>query len=141
MPDFARTLKSEISRIAKKVARQEVESTRKASGAHRREIAELKREVAGLKREMSRLLKAAKVPAANPSTDAKRKVKFVPAGLRSHRAKLGISAEQYGKLIGASGQSVYKWEREKATPRQRQLAAIAKVRSIGKREALQMLAN
>jgi DNA-binding transcriptional regulator YiaG len=42
-------------------------------------------------------------------------------------------------LIGASGQSVYKWEEGKSRPRQKNLTAIAAIRSIGKKEALARL--
>ena len=38
------------------------------------------------------------------------------------------------RLLGVSGQSVYKWELGKARPRARQLEAIAALRGVGKRE-------
>jgi len=43
--------------------------------------------------------------------------RFVPNGIRSHRARLGLSAEDYGRLVGASAQTIYNWERETSTPR------------------------
>jgi transcriptional regulator with XRE-family HTH domain len=42
-------------------------------------------------------------------------------------------------LIGVSMQSVYNWERKKATPRKEQLAAIASLRGIGKKAVLQRM--
>ena len=37
-------------------------------------------------------------------------LRFSAKGLKSKRQTLGISAEQMGLLLGATGQSVYKWE-------------------------------
>ena len=60
--------------------------------------------------------------------------RFVPKGLRSHRARLGLSAEDYGRLAGVSAQTIYSWERETSTPRAEQRASLAAVRGLGKRE-------
>ena len=55
------------------------------------------------------------------------------------RARLGLSAADFGRLVSASGQSIYNWEAGKASPRATQQAAIAAVRGIGKREAAKRL--
>jgi transcriptional regulator with XRE-family HTH domain len=52
---------------------------------------------------------------------------------------LGLSAVDLARLLGVSMQSVYNWEHKKATPRKEQVAAIAALRSIGKKEAHQRL--
>ncbi len=59
----------------------------------------------------------------------------------SLRARLGLSAAEFGRLIGASGQSVYNWETGKAVPRASQRAALAAIRGMGKREAGKRLAE
>jgi len=46
-----------------------------------------------------------------------------------------------GTLLGVSAQSIYHWETGKTKPRQSQLAAIAAVRKMGKREAMAQLAK
>ena len=51
------------------------------------------------------------------------------------RERLGLSAEDFGKLLGVSAQSIYNWEHEKARPRAEQLGKVATLRGIGKREA------
>lgn len=63
------------------------------------------------------------------------RLRFSAKGLRSHRKRLGISAADYGRLIGVTGQTIYKWERGSARPRKRQLAGLAELRDAGKREA------
>jgi DNA-binding transcriptional regulator YiaG len=44
-----------------------------------------------------------------------------------------------GKLFGASGQSVYKWERGEARPRAANLPGIAAVRKLGRKDVVQIL--
>jgi hypothetical protein len=44
-----------------------------------------------------------------------------------------------GKLFGASGQSVYKWESGEARPRAANLPGIAAVRKLGRKDVVQIL--
>ena len=71
---------------------------------------------------------------ASTATDAAQ-ARFVPKGLRSHRARLGLSADEYGRLVGVSAQTIYSWEGETSTPRAALRASLAAVRGLGKREA------
>lgn len=61
-------------------------------------------------------------------------LRFRPAGMAANRKRLGLSAADFGLLVGATGQSVYSWEQGKSKPRGKHLAAIAALRGIGKRE-------
>ena len=49
------------------------------------------------------------------------KVRFVAKGLKSQRDRLGLSAAEFGKLIGVSAQSVYNWEGGQTRPRDEQM--------------------
>jgi DNA-binding transcriptional regulator YiaG len=51
------------------------------------------------------------------------------------RARLGLSAKDFGRLVGVAGLTIYSWESGKSRPRQKQLAGLAAVRHLGKREA------
>ena len=103
-------------------------------------FAELKRQVASLQRDLKSSSKPAKVrePEGDASPGSQR---FSAKGLKSLRAKLGLSAAEFGQLVGASGQSIYKWEAGKAVPRASQRAALVAMRGIGKREAAKRLAS
>ena len=140
MPDIGAVMKAEISRLSRKEARRAVESSNKASAQHRRQIAELNRTVRQLAQEVARLRRnvGRDTPAAPAGDDAPR-LRFVAKGFRAHRAKLGLSAADYGRLLGVSAQSVYNWERSAAVPRREQLVRIAALRGIGKREAASRL--
>lgn len=143
MPNIASLFKSEIARVARKEVRGETEALRKAVTAYRSEIAALKRRTQALEQALRRLSKAqAKAaPEAGDADDVGPKLRFSAKGLASHREKLGLSAHDCGLLLGATGQSVYKWESGKARPRARHLPAIAALRTMGKREAAARLAE
>jgi DNA-binding transcriptional regulator YiaG len=135
MPNIGALLKSEITRLARKEIRGEVASLRKAGAGYRRDIAALKRQIADLQRSANRRSRRAESADSTQST----KMRFSAKGMKSHRAKLGISAGDYGRLAGVSAQSIYNYETGKATPRQAQVAALLAVRSLGKREAMARL--
>lgn len=138
MPNLSTILKGEITRLARKEIKAAVDPVRKASAGQRREIAELKRQVAALQRDLKAALKPSKVLKQEGEASASKR--FSAKGMKSLRAKLGLSAGDFGLLVGASGQSIYKWETGKAVPRASQLPALASVRGIGKREAAKRLA-
>jgi DNA-binding transcriptional regulator YiaG len=140
MSNIASVLKSEISRVAKREIRAELQSLKKSSARHRADIAALKRNIESLERQVRNATKqrgAAGRPAADAGEEPKRR--FSAKRLASHRAKLGLSAENYGRLCGVSGQTIYHWEREKSRPQAAQLQALAQIRAIGIREALARL--
>lgn len=143
MPNVGSLLKSEILRICRKETRQQIESIRKASAAYRREIAALKRKVVVLERQGASLAKQATRSVGGPATggvqSADRPMRFVAKGLRSLRARLGLSAADLGKLLNISGQTIYHWEQGKTSPAKAQLAALASIRGMGKREARERL--
>jgi DNA-binding transcriptional regulator YiaG len=143
MPNIASLLKSEISRVARKEVRAQTQGTKKAVGQYRSDIAALKRQVKVLETQLRQLRKTStRGGAAAEAEDAgERKLRFSAKGFGEQRKRLGLSAAACGALVGASGQSVYKWEQGKARPRAKHLAAIASLRTMGKREAAAKLAE
>jgi DNA-binding transcriptional regulator YiaG len=138
MPNLSAVLKSEITRLARKEIKGACDPLRKANAGYRREIAELKRQVAALQKRLGAASGVARRAEASEDTP-KTATRFVPKGVKSLRARLGLSASEFGRLVGASGQSIYNWEAGKAVPRGPQQAALAAVRGIGKREAARRL--
>ena len=136
MPNIGSVLKQEITRLSRREARGEVESTRRASAHYRKEIAELKRKVTALEQKVALLSRRTlDRPAAPASAAQDRQLRYSAKGLQSQRRRLGFSASDYGRLLGVSAQSIYNWEQGSAVPRGEQLAKLAALRDIGKREA------
>ena len=76
---------------------------------------------------------------APPKASAAEGVRFAARWVKADRERLGLSAKDYGLLVGVAGLTIYNWEKGKSKPRDKQLAAWAKVRGIGKREAWRRL--
>lgn len=142
MSNFASQLKAEITRLAKKESRQETAAIKKASAHHRSDIAALKRRVAELESLVGKLTKGAKksTKAVKPVANDE-KLRWRVPGFISLRKNLGLSADQMGKLVGVTGQSIYKWEQGKSRPRPEQLRAIAAVRKMSKRNVAEILGD
>ncbi len=143
MPDFASVLRSEISRLARKETRQVVEPLKKQNAELRRTVSALKKEVTALRQQVGflqnqekRRLEAA--PAKSPHKPGKA-IRFAPRWVQADRKRLGLSAKDYGALVGVSALTVYSWEAGKAKPRREKLEAWAGVRAMGKREAKRRL--
>ena len=135
MPNLASALKDEISRLARKEVKSQTGVTKRAATQHRRDIAELKRLVKDLSRRIGFLESQEKKRVSRRTPEAPSgQVRFSPGWLKAHRERLGISAADYGRLVGASALSIYNWESGKAKPRQEAQAALASVRGLGKRE-------
>lgn len=133
MANIAVALRTEIARLAKKEARQLVDPTRKAASAARREIAALKRRLEVLERALSAARKRdgrSQVP-----SDSSVPMRFRAQGVRAHRQRLGLSAEDFGRLLGVSSQTIYNWEQGKGRPSKTKLAELSRVRALGKRAA------
>ena len=136
MPNIGTVLREEISRLSRRESRSQFNATKKATAQHRGDIAALKRQVVQLQRQVTLLSrKILGAPPASSSGPAAKRVRFAAKGLRSQRNRLGLSQADLGTLLGVSVQSIYNWESGSARPRDEQLAKLAALRGIGKREA------
>ena len=163
MASLANTLKEEISTLARREVRRQTAPADKAMARCARDIAALKREIQALEHDLASLgtpqpgptvSKKKKSGRASPNRRAARKVsatsasakpsprsQFSGEALKAHRERLGLSADNYGKLLGASGLSIYNWEQGKTRPRKSSVDAWTAIRRIGKREAARRLAS
>ncbi|MEP6791541.1 MAG: helix-turn-helix transcriptional regulator [Ramlibacter sp.] len=137
MPNIASVLKDEIARVARKENRGETQGLKKASAQYRSDIAALKRRVQALEQMVRRLGKAGarKSTAALAQEESGTALRFSAKGLAAQRRRLGLSAAAVATLLGVSGQSVYKWEDGKTRPRASQIAAIATLRKMSRKQA------
>jgi DNA-binding transcriptional regulator YiaG len=139
MPNIAQLLKAEIARVARKQVRADTLALKRALSHQRSEIAALKRELAALAKALRQARRQTSKTTPTTEAEAPAALRFNAKGLASHRRRLALSAADFGRLIGTSGQSVYLWESGRARPRASHLSAIAAVRAMGKREAAQRL--
>jgi DNA-binding transcriptional regulator YiaG len=143
MANIAVVLRDEIRRLARKEIRAMVGSTQKAVAQYRKEIANLKRQLGQQEKNVAQLRKQLSERQVSPATEVEssESLRFSARSVRAQRRRLGLSAADYGRLVGVSALTIYNWESGKSRPRQAQFAAVVAVRGIGKREAAERLAS
>lgn len=129
---------------------------KKAMRAQKAENSALTKKVAELERTITKLSKrgaeataqrATAVTAAVKATDGQApemamiRASFSADGFAKLRKSWTLSAQAMGALIGASGQSVYKWETKGVMPRDKQLASIWEIKDLSKEQAMARLAQ
>ena len=116
MPNIAAVLKEEIRRLAKKEIKAQVGTTKQAVAKYRSDIAKLKRSLSQQEREIKLLKKQQGQPQAEE--EPSESVRFSARSVKAQRSRLGLSAADYGKLVGVSGLTIYNWEHGKVSSSQ-----------------------
>jgi DNA-binding transcriptional regulator YiaG len=142
MPNIATVLKEEISRVARKQSRADTQALKKSSSQQRADIAALKRKVQELERLVKKVLKASGRSTPKPAEDDSQTVqRYSAKGLAAQRKRLGLSAAETALILGVSSLSIYKWESGATRPRQSHMPAIAKLRTLSKGQAAELLSS
>jgi DNA-binding transcriptional regulator YiaG len=144
MPNIAKVLKDEVSRLTRRETKKALASVSKPAHGLRRMTADLKRRVAGLEKELRSLrrtidgLTKAQPPAAPEAPD---KARITAKGMRSLQRRLRLTGQEFARLLGITAQVVYGWEKASGPLRVRGTtrAAILAIRNIGAREARRRL--
>lgn len=144
MPNIMQVLKSEITRLARKEAKQVVAPVKKASANYRSLIASLRKQIAVLQNEVATLKRSA--PKAEKALAAAQEPAgrfwITGKGVKALRKRLGLTQAQLGKLAGVSVPTVVNWESSKGKAPIRLKAAIARlqaIRGMGKKQATEIL--
>jgi DNA-binding transcriptional regulator YiaG len=134
MTDLANALKAEISRLARKELRAQLEPLKRSTAQSKAQLAVLREEVSALKKQIRSLEKPVRhLTDKSSEVERKSRQRFTAKGFATMRGRLGLSYAEMGRLIGASDQSVRKWEDGAAVPRSKYQQAIFKLRGVGKR--------
>ena len=108
MPNLARVLKEEIQRLARRQMRSPIGSLRSASAQVRRDVAAIKRQLRTLAQSVAFLERQErKRLGQKPFGEEIAGARFSARGLKAHRTRLGLSAKNYGRLVGVAGLTVY----------------------------------
>ena len=143
MPNIMSALKSEISRLSRKEAKQVVAPVQRASANYRGLIAGLRKQLDALQNEVAALRRVA--PKADKAVLAKQAPEgrfwISGKGVKTLRKRLGLTQAQFGKLAGVTPNAVVLWEGKKGKIRLRKVTAgaLQGLRGIGKRQAAEML--
>lgn len=146
MTNFVQAFKDEIRRLARKEARIALSRVRRNSVRVRKAAAELKRRVSALERAnklLSRELVRCSSGSSAVQAPVEAKGRITAKGVRSLRRKLGLTRDEFARLLETTSQSVYLWEKKNGalSLRQGTGARYLALRGIGAREARQRLAE
>src|SRR5271156_6345038 len=101
MPNFATALKQEICRLARREIKAQATPTRQAIVQYRHEIARLKRLLPEQQRRMDLLeQKKSHDPGDESDNGQLTGLRFSTRSVRAQRRRLGLSADEYGRLVG-----------------------------------------
>jgi DNA-binding transcriptional regulator YiaG len=144
MANVAQALKAEIVRISRKEIKASVDSIHKTTIGLKKTVAEFKKRIAALETENKILKSISKKfedqkPEVTP--EVAEKVRFTSKSIVILRNKLGLTQEQFGKIIGVSSQNVHALEHKDGRLKFRAatLANLLSIRGLGKREAKKRL--
>jgi len=142
MGKMEQTLKSEITRLARK----EMRATYPPLA---RDVRRLKRTVSALRKTVAVLVKlraelqAERTAARARLAAAPEEVKVArlsPLLVKKLRRRLGITQGELATLVGVSGSAVGSWEYGKARPEGHNREALVALRKLGRREVRRILA-
>jgi len=143
MDKMEQTLKSEITRLAKKEMRatyvplaRDVRRLKRAVSALRKTVAVLAR--LGAELQAQRTVERAKLAAAPEEVKVAR---ISPGLIKKLRSRLGITQGELAALVGVSTSAVGFWEYGKAKPEGHNREALVALRKLGKREVRGILAG
>ncbi len=129
-------LQSEITRLARKELKKELEPIKRVNAAQRGLIANLRRDVTELQKELARLQRAAdKAPVEIVETKG---FWISGKGVVSLRKRLGLTQAELAVLADVSTQSIVKWEKADGKisfRKQETSACMQQVRALDKRSA------
>ena len=144
MPNIMSALKSEISRLARKEAKQVVAPVKKASANYRGLIAGLRKQVVALQNELAALKRAA--PKAEKVLGAKETPEgrfwITGKGVKALRKRLGLTQARFANLAGVSVPTIVNWEKVEGKVEIRRKATMARLQELkgkGKREVAAMM--
>ena len=144
MSNILSALKSEISRLARKEAKQVVAPVKKASANYRGLIAGLRKQIAALQGKVALLKRSA--PKAENALAAVQEPQgrfwITGKGVKALRKRQGLTQAQFGKLAGVSVPTIVNWEAAKGKApirRKTSIARMQQIRGLRKRQLAEMM--
>jgi len=136
-------LKEEISRLARKEARQLQARTAQDVRRLKKRVADLQAQIAALKRERARELSKTRMAEAAQSAAARQggRIRLSPVLIKKLRHRLKISQPDLAALLDVSASAVGFWEVGRVQPRADTKARIAALRKLGRRDVQRLLAE
>lgn len=136
-------LQKEITRLARKEIKKELDPVRRINVAHRSHIAKLRKEISILQKEAGTLRRANPTIVVSVSKDDQPGFWITGKGVKAMRKRLGITQAQLARLTQVSDQTVLNWENvgnKKIAFRQKETGEkLAELRGMNKTMVMELL--
>ena len=136
--DIKQAFSEEIRRLARKEIKAAMQPVLNNVSALKKLVAEQKRQIAALEKRCGVSCEAAAAPAEKVA-EPEKSVRINAAGILRLRTKLGLTQEEFAKVLGVAMHTVSVWEQGRRAPRHAHKVRICALRGIGKRELKKML--
>jgi DNA-binding XRE family transcriptional regulator len=125
-----KSLQAEITRLARKEIKKELDPVKRVNATQRGYIADLRREVGELEKEVARLRKEVGIPEPVKVDESEKGFWITGKGVASLRKKLAVTQVELAKLANVSAQAVIKWEKHEGKVPFRKAETAARVQVI-----------
>ena len=133
MPDVAKVLRDEISRLAKKEAKQATEPLKEQIRDLQKTVRAQRQRITTLEKGRAKKSEKTSVPKI-VSGNGQEVVRIPKGSIKKQRERLGLSQKEMALLLEVNPLSVSKWELGKSAPRSQNRRAFAELRKLGRRD-------
>lgn len=143
MAKIEMAIRDAIVRGARKQIRRAATPIRRDVRRLRQAVRELRAQVAALREVAARWDESHAGRGWQPqvSEEEARSARLSPRLVRKLRQRLGLSQAAVARLVGVSPAAVVQWEQGRATPADKNRAALVGLRRLGRRQAKRLLAS
>lgn len=142
MPNIGALLKQEITRLARRAIKPAYAELKKDVAELKHRVARQRETIQALEKANAKLLSDFNTRTGKlsvPQQEETGKIRLGPKLIQAQRKRLGLSQQEFAKLLGVSTNTLWLWENGKTAPRAKTKAIFAVVRQLGRKEAKQKL--
>jgi len=144
MPNIDKVFREEVSRLAKRALRSEIDSLKKQVQNLRQTVREQRKEIDILKKTSSQSLdiqSQSQIVVTPEELEEEKDIRISPDSVKRHRERLRLTQRELAQLLNVSVNTVNGWEAGRSSPMGINREMFAKVRGMGVREVQAMLRN
>ena len=142
MPNIDKVFREEVSRLAKRALRSEIDSLKRQIQDLKKTVREQKKEIDLLKKTSSQSLdlqSQSQVVVTPEDLEEGKDIRISPDSAKRHRERLRLTQRELAQLLNVSINTVSGWEAGRSSPMGINREMFAGVRTMGVREVQAML--
>jgi len=142
MPNVGQVLREEITRLARKELRAQIDPLRRQVRGLREAVRRQQDELEKVERALGKIVAQSGTgdrASLYAPADEESRARVTPASVRRQRLRLHLSQAELGQILGVSTNTVVRWEAGASHPRPQHRTALVRLRQLKVAEAGKML--